>query len=251
MKQKLLGTARHFAVLGEEIAVRFLIGRWSHPALRRGRTPAEEAALQSWVTERQIARYHRQGLRQIQENSWRRPTRLNLGSGKVRKENFLNIDLFPGGDVTLDLRLGLPFESNCCEMVFSEHFFEHVEYPEPISLLMRECHRVLAPGGTLRFSVPDTEWPLNDYSQGCDASYFTTCKEHPWWHPPYCTTRLEHINYHFRQGNEHRFAYDEETARKLLESVGFEKIARDCFDPRLDAEHRRIGSLFLSARKPE
>ena len=250
MKQKLLGSVSHFAAFGEEIAIRFLTGRWSHPALWRRRTPAEEAALRLWMTEREIAWHHRRGLRQIQEHSWLRPARINLGSGNVRKDGFLNIDVFPGGDVTLDLRLGLPFESNCCEMVFSEHFFEHVEYPEPISLLMRECHRVLAPGGTLRFSVPDTEWPLNDYSQGSDASYFAACKERA-WHPADCTTRLEHINYHFRQGNEHRFAYDEETARKLLENVGFEKIARDCFDPRLDAEHRRIGSLFLSARKPE
>ena len=29
--------------------------------------------------------------------------------------------MFPGGDLTLDLRRGLPFESNCCEEIFSEH----------------------------------------------------------------------------------------------------------------------------------
>ena len=33
------------------------------------------------------------------------------------------------------------------------------------------------------------------------------------WHPAWCTTRLEHINFHFRQGGEHKFAYDFETLK--------------------------------------
>jgi hypothetical protein len=71
-----------------------------------------------------------------------------------------------------------------------------------------------------------------------------------WYHPEYCTTRLEHINYHFRQAEQHRFAYDEETARKVLEMVGFRDVRRVAYDPSIDSKRREIGSLFMSARKP-
>ena len=93
------------------------------------------------------------------------------------------MDIQPGAaDVTLDLRRGLPFESNCCELVVSEHCFEHFDYPEPIGHLFRECLRVLRPGGCLRFSVPDSEWPLNDYGDGLEAPYFKACAAQD-WHP--------------------------------------------------------------------
>ena len=81
------------------------------------------------------------------------------------------------------------------------------------------------------------------------VDYFKACCQHA-WHPKDCTTRLEHINYHFRQGGEHRYAYDFETAEKLLRGVGFSDVLLREFDPSLDSKHREIGSLFMSARKP-
>jgi predicted SAM-dependent methyltransferase len=211
----------------------------------------ERAALRAFFAERAIARSHRQGLRQIRKRSLSRPAKINLGCGRFSKAGFLNIDMSAGGDLTLDLRLGLPFDSDCCDLIFSEHCFEHFDYPEPITLLVSECLRVLRPGGELRFSVPDTEWPLSDYRDGSAAPYFKACEQHSWWHPKTCTTRLEHINYHFRQDGEHRFAYDFETAEKVLKGVGFADVRRVDFDPTLDSKHREVGSLFVSARKPE
>ncbi len=218
-------------------------------AARKIFSPPKRAVLRHIVTELQISYYHRQGLRRIRQKSLSKPSKINLGSGPACKHGYLNIDLFPGADLTLDLREGLPFESNCCEIIFSEHFFEHIDYPEPVRHLFKECLRVLQPDGILRFSVPDTEWPLHDYRDGSNAPYFLACNGNS-WHPSYCTTRLEHINYHFRQDGQHRFAYDEETVRKLLEPLGFSEVTRASFDAQLDSERRRIGSLFISARKP-
>jgi predicted SAM-dependent methyltransferase len=217
-------------------------------AAKRVLSPGERAALRTFLAERKIAQHHRAGLRQIRRQSLERPAKLNLGCGPHKKEGFLNVDLLPPADLTLDLRLGLPFESNCCDLIFSEHCLEHIDYPEPVSHLFRECLRVLKPNGRLLFSVPGTEWPLNDYGKGPDAPYFRACGEHA-WHPPECTTRMEHINYHFRQDAEHRFAYDFETAEKVLAGAGFIAIQERPFDAALDSEHRRIGSLFISARK--
>ena len=212
-------------------------------------SPGEYAALEHVRMEFLISRYHRNGMREIRRRSFSRPAKLNLGSGNQRKEGYLNVDLFPGCDVTLDLRKDLPFDSDCCEQIFSEHCIEHLEYPASVSRLLQECLRILKPGGVLRFSVPDTEWPLLDYAKGPDASYFQACKANS-WHPGDCTSRLEHINWHFRQFGEHLFAYDEETARQLLARIGFQEIKRVSFDPSIDSKHREIGSLFMQAQKP-
>lgn len=210
--------------------------------------PSQRAAVRILATEATISYHHRRGLRRIRQRGLSRPSKINLGAGDLCKPGYLNIDLFPGGDLTLDLRRGLPFESNCCEMIFSEHFFEHIEYPGPISHLLSECLRVLRPGGILSFSVPDTEWPLRDYQNGLEAPYFKACEEHR-WHPN-CTTRIEHINYHFRQHGQHLFAYDEETVRKTLNSVGFINVVKREYEAGLDSERRRTGSLFIAAQKP-
>ncbi len=208
----------------------------------------EQEAIENLRTELRIARYHRQGLKDIKRMPLPHPLRLNLGSGNVCKESYLNVDLFPGADLTLDLRRGLPFASECCSTIFSEHCFEHFGYPESITHLLSECLRVLKPGGLLRFSVPDTKWPLLGYGEG--GSYFRWLETHPGVHPAHCTTRLEHINFHFRQGDQHRFAYDEETAHKILKNVGFIDIERCDFDPEIDSSLREIGSLFITATKP-
>jgi predicted SAM-dependent methyltransferase len=210
--------------------------------------PPQRAVVRQFVTEAKISYYHRNGLALVRRRGLSRPAKLNLGAGDLCKEGFLNVDLFPGGDLTLDLRRGLPFESDSSDLIFSEHFFEHIDYPHAIEHLWRECLRVLKPGGTLSFSVPDTEWPLMDYQKGPDAPYFRACEEFH-WHPD-CTTRIEHINYHFRQFGQHLFAYDEETARKTLERVGFTEIRKREYDASMDSERRRVGSLFMSARKP-
>lgn len=211
-------------------------------------SPWELDALRILRKEMSISARHRHGLLKVKKNFLSRPRKINLGCGKRPKPDFLNIDIFPEGDVTLDLRRALPFESNCCELIYSEHCFEHFEYPAQIGCLLRECLRVLKSGGELKFSVPDTEWPLIDYAAGLDSSYFRACVQER-WHPKYCSTRLEHINYHFRQGMEHRYAYDFETAEKALRAAGFVDIERRDFDESLDSKRRKLGSLLMSARK--
>lgn len=50
----------------------------------------------------------------------------------------------------------LEFESGEFDLIVSEHFFEHLWLPDAIALL-RECRRILKPGGVIRTCVPDAD----------------------------------------------------------------------------------------------
>jgi hypothetical protein len=60
---------------------------------------------------------------------------------------------------------------------------------------------------------------------------------------------MEHINYAFRQGNEHRFAYDFETMKHILEKSGFIEVKRRDFNYELDSDERKLGTLYVEAIK--
>jgi predicted SAM-dependent methyltransferase len=173
--------------------------------------------------------------------------KLHIACGPNIKQGWTNIDLVPSADLQLDLREPWPFRDNSASIVYSEHFFEHLEYPLEAERFLAESMRVLAPGGRFSVGVPDTEWPLRAYIEG-DAEYFRLARER--WHPAWCDTRMHQINYHFRQEQEHKYAYDFETLERVLAKAGFVSITRRDFDPSIDSEARRIGTLYVDGRKP-
>ncbi len=173
--------------------------------------------------------------------------KLNIGCGDNLRPGWINIDLSPKAQLQLDLREPLPFEDGSVATVYSEHFFEHLEYPEDAQGFLKESLRVLMPGGLFSVGVPDSEWPLRAYVNGEDE-YFRMARER--WHPDWCNTRLHHLNFHFRQEQEHKYAYDLETLSQVLGDAGFTSIAQRPFDPELDDPAKEIGTLYVDAHKP-
>jgi len=145
------------------------------------------------------------------------------------------------------MREAIPFRGNSAAIIYSEHFLEHLDYPEPAKRFLEECHRIFKPGGIFSVGVPDTEWPLQAYAGPDDKNYFAWSKENCL--PEWCQTRIDDINYHFRQDGEHRFAYDFETLHLALMEAGFSNIKQRSFDANLDTESRRIGTLYVEAVK--
>jgi predicted SAM-dependent methyltransferase len=174
--------------------------------------------------------------------------KLNIGCGFNQKEGWVNIDLLPNAALSFDLREPIPLPSCSSSFIYSEHFLEHLDYPEDAKSFLAECYRLLEPGGRFSVGVPDTGLALREYAGLGDGRYFELAKSI--WHPSWCRTRLEHINYHFRQDGEHRFAYDFETLQHVLAEIGFSQISQRSFDPTLDSEHRRLGTLYANAAKP-
>ena len=175
--------------------------------------------------------------------------RIQLGSGGNPKPGWINVDLFAkGADLALDLREELPFPTNAAAFVYSEHLFEHLEYPGEARRFVAEVFRILRGGGTFSVVVPDAEKALRAYADPADP-FFTQRRirsylalENP--------TLMHHVNYTFRADGQHKYAYDEETLGQVLRDTGFVDVARREFDPELDSEKRRGHSLYMQGRKP-
>jgi predicted SAM-dependent methyltransferase len=175
---------------------------------------------------------------------------LNVGCGQNYKHGWVNIDLARTADLVLDMREPIPLADGSVRMIYSEHFFEHLDYPQHAAHFLSESYRILEPGGVFSVGVPDTRWPLLDYAGVGDGQYLSAAKEEG-WHPPWTETHLDHINYHFRQDGEHRYAYDFDTLRLVLHKAGFDSITQREFDPILDTPSRRRGTLYVDATRPK
>jgi predicted SAM-dependent methyltransferase len=214
--------------------------------LKAKTTAGLRRAVRDLAEEFRIQRIHRASLRRVQRYSASN-LKLNVGCGPNLKNGWVNIDLSEKADLRLDLREPLPFANESVSIIYSEHFFEHLEYPVQALNFLTESLRVLQPGGCFSVAVPDSEWPVKSYASDDDA-YFLMAQKH--WHPAWCNTQMHNLNYHFRQGREHKYAYDFETLAKTLSEAGFLSITKREFSPSLDDVSRAPGTLYVDACKP-
>lgn len=185
---------------------------------------------------------------------------VNIGAGDSGKCGWVNVDAVKNKHINLiyDVRKHLPFQSGSVKAIFTEHFFEHLDYIEEAPYFLRECIRVLEKGGVLRIIVPDAEkyikayniggWdeykkirPLDDSLRDCFGVIYKT--------------RMELINIVFRQWGQHKYAYDYETLEILAKRCGFEEVKRQQYGQSvlpelcLDKPRRASESLYVEAIK--
>jgi len=137
-----------------------------------------------------------------------------------------------------DLSCGAPFADDSVDFIYSSHFFEHLYKRDAINLL-KECHRVLKPGGVIRITVPDLAHAFSLYQSGRKDETL--------------------MQYFFVDDDEsslarHKYMYDDELLREALSTAGFRDTTRRAYregaTPDLDAlDNRPDDTLFMEAVK--
>ena len=84
------------------------------------------------------------------------PLRLHIG-GHITHADWKILDVQPGPHVDYVGHCGdlSAFGDDCVFEIYASHVLEHLGYVKDLPKALREFHRALAPGGTLRISVPD------------------------------------------------------------------------------------------------
>jgi predicted SAM-dependent methyltransferase len=199
---------------------------------------------------------------QVERLRGRRGIRANVGCGPHGRPGWVNVDAteHPNVDCLFDARKRLPFEDGSVDVLFTEHFVEHLDFSEEAPLFFAECFRSLAPGGVIRVVVPDA----GRYLKACAAGDWEVLaqmrplragRRDAWFDCP-IHTPVELLNLVFRQGTEHLFAYDCETLSRVLQLHAFVRIeqarAGESRHPELaiDLPERASESLYMEAERP-
>jgi len=95
---------------------------------------------------------------------------INLGCGAHSIDGWMNVDSRKTGDnvIVHDLHQGVPFEDNSIDVVYHSHVLEHFARSDA-TFFLRECYRVLKPGGVIRIVVPDLEELCREYLKNLSA----------------------------------------------------------------------------------
>jgi len=89
---------------------------------------------------------------------------LNVGCGGRFHPDWTNVDLKAVSPLVIEYNIlkNLPFEDNVFDVVYHSHILEHLSRSAGEKLL-RECVRVLKPGGIIRVVVPDLAYSCQLY----------------------------------------------------------------------------------------
>lgn len=91
--------------------------------------------------------------------------KLNLGCGRDHLTGWINADIDPrvSPEIILDLTHNLPFKPNSVSLIRLQDVLEHLT-KESAEALLRECHRILTPSGTLELRLPNIYAIIDQFS---------------------------------------------------------------------------------------
>lgn len=177
-----------------------------------------------------------------------KPIKLELGTTQKRgggMEDWTTVDLINEADICLNLLKPIPFPSNSVGIIYSSHLIEHFSYPQMMNLL-KECNRILKPGGIFSVCVPNTRLFVDFYtgSKKCDIDRY--CGYKPAYHN---NSSIDFLNYIAYMDGLHKHMFDEDNLVAILRKAGFRNVRIREFDPKLDLKERRHQSIYAEGIK--
>lgn len=153
--------------------------------------------------------------------------KLQIGTGPNDLEGWLNTDIEPrAGQVFLDASKPFPMPDSSVHYIYAEQVIEHIPFAGGM-VMLRESHRVLAPGGVLRVATPNLErlLALFDHEKTIDEQRFMDAQLKMVGltvHEP--ERPLFILNTYFHDWG-HRFLYDQQTLKSAAETAGFRDVS--------------------------
>ena len=173
--------------------------------------------------------------------------KLHLGCGKLRLEDFTNVDISSEvADLKLDFTDLAIFNNSNIEEIYISHALEHFKRRELIPLVL-ELNRILKIDGVLRIAVPDFEKVVKVYLKNKNISELSGF-----------LSGGQRDNYDIHYVN-----FDINILEKLLKACGFDNVKRynafeflgdkddysKCYLPHMDFENGELMSLNIVCRK--
>ena len=175
------------------------------------------------------------------------PHALELGR-RTPRPGWLTSDLAPQpGAVKIDVAEPFPISDSVFDFAYSEHMIEHVSFANGQHML-KECFRILRPGGVLRIVTPSIEFLLRLLS----ADRGTLEQQYTEWSIKRFVPQAPTINpafafNHFVRGWGHQFIYNRDTLHHAFSVAGFRQIA-ECHVG--ESSHPKLSNLESAARMP-
>jgi predicted SAM-dependent methyltransferase len=193
--------------------------------------------------------------RLIREYNRTHPVRkLQIGAGRIDYPDWLNTDIAPGpGEVYLDAAKPFPTTDGSIQYIFGEHVIEHLSFDDGL-IMLRECYRVLAPGGKVHFATPNLLKYLQSFQEPKSPevrNYLRRKLEvHNWLQTSVPEAMI--LNMEMRDFG-HQYLYDPRTLSDRLAQAGFHMIAEfppgESDDPQLRGIEARHNSPDKSWRE--
>ena len=152
---------------------------------------------------------------------------INLCCGPVILDDYINIDISAGADITIDLEKELlPFDNNNVSSLVCMSAINYFT-AERALLIIKDVYRVLKPGGITRFGVQDLRVLAEKYLSR-DHDFFYQINEDGQSRFPGKTygDKFNHFFYGF-ENIEHKhckYVYDFESLKNLFEEAGFKQV---------------------------
>lgn len=195
----------------------------------------------------------RQQLKSLGIDKRTRGLKVHIGSADHILGGWLNVDA-GGADLMLNVNWGLPLPDGCATFVYCAHLLEHLRYNDRAPVFVKEVHRILARGGTVRFVVPDVKKLLAAYIEEDREFFAARHKVYPLskgfmnkgianldYILLFCGAGPQALNYN------HKFGYDATTLSKLLKDAGFRKTTEFSFQESSHPE-LRVDDFSYNAR---